>query len=384
MQNSGFGGSWPGSGRPPEGGLSKTIVGVALVWLALGGTVWAAPPAGDHEPESAYGNGQLQPWHIQGNVWLIGGEPGNTNVTVQAGPDGAIVVDTGAPAAAADLLQSIDRLARRQPLLDPGIKPIHLIIDTSSATDHVGGNAVLREGGSTLLAGNAAFDVSFNPGAEVWSNENVQLTMLAPGPDGQPGVPQALWPTQTRSEDLYSITYNGEPVQLFHPHAAISNGDTMVLFRNSNVLVTGNILDMDSYPIIDTRHGGTIDGELVALNRILDLAVPGPYEEGGTLIVPGHGHLCDQGVAVAYRNTITQIRDRIQYYKNRGMTLAQVLALKPTYDSDSRFAASAETAAQFVRAVYQTLPAKGPMFSMHAEYVVPAGAGLAARGREVY
>lgn len=359
----------------------------ALLALWVSGAVYAADAgaAGQSGAGSTpAGNGQIRPWHIQGNVWLMGGEPGNTNVVVQLGPDGALVVDAGEQSSAQDLLQRIDQLARSQPLLDPSVKPIHLIIDTSAAADHIGGNAILRDGGSTLLAGNAAFDVSFNPGAEVWANENVQLLMLTPGADGQTAVPQALWPTQTRSEDLYSITYNGEPVQLYHPHAAISNGDTMVLFRNSNVLVTGNILDMDSYPVIDTQHGGTIDGELVALNRILELAVPGPYEEGGTLIVPGHGHLCDQGVAVAYRNTITQIRDRVQYYKNQGKTLAQVLALKPTYDSDSRFSTRAETADQFVRAVYTTLPAKGPMFSMQAEYVVPAAAGPGARGRELY
>jgi hypothetical protein len=152
------------------------------------------------------------------------------------------------------------------------------------------------------------------------------------------------------------------------------------------VLVTGNILDMSTYPIIDTRHGGTIDGELVALNRILDLAVPGPYEQGGTLIVPGHGHLCDQGDAVAYRNSITMIRDRIQYYKNQGKTLAQVLALKPTQATDSRWGATsgAWTTTDFVRAVYETLPAKGPSFSMQMQYVVPAGTAPGSRAREVY
>ena len=365
---------------------------VASLWLlglapSAGPTALAADAGSAGaaaETAAAYGESHLQAGHVQGNVWLMAGEPGDTNVAVQLGPDGAIVVDSGVPAVAAELLQQIDALARRQSLLDPDAKPIHLIIDTSAAADHVGGNEILRQGGGTLLAGNAAFDVSFNPGAEVWANENVQLQMLMPAADGRPTVPQALWPTQTRSEDLYSMTYNGEPVQLYHPHAAISNGDTMVLFRNSNVLVTGNILDMDSYPIIDTQHGGTIDGVLVALNRILELAVPGPYEEGGTLIVPGHGHLCDQGVAVAYRNTITQIRDRIQYYKNQGKTLAQVRALKPSYSSDTRFAPNRETADEFVRAVYETLPPKGPMFSMQMQYVVPSGAVPGARGHEVY
>lgn len=363
-------------------GLTGAGAGVAALAAALCcSLVGSQPAAAASDPAAAAG---IQPWHIQGNVWLMGGEPDASNVAVQVGPNGAMVVDSGPAATANELLERINELIRRQPLTDPSVKPIHLIIDTSGAADHVGGNATLREGGSTLLAGNAAFDQSFNPGAEVWANEAVQLAMLATGANGQPSVAQPLWPTQTRQEDLYSFVYNGEPVQLIHPHAATSRGDTMVLFRGSNVLVTGDVLDMDSYPRIDTQHGGTIDGELVALNRILDLAVPGDFEEGGTLIVPGHGHLCDQGVAVAYRNMVTQIRDRIQYYKNQGKSLAQVLALKPTLDSDHDYANSAQSADDFVRTVYQTLPAKGAMFSMQTQYVVPAGTAPGSAGREVY
>jgi glyoxylase-like metal-dependent hydrolase (beta-lactamase superfamily II) len=362
---------------------------LAAAVLAAGAFTLAAaaePPAPQDAAAQAYGDGHIHSYHLQGNVWLMAGEPAETNVVVQIGPDGAMVVDTGVQSMARELLAKINALAMSVPLLDRSAKPINIIIDTSAAADHIGGNPVLREGGSSLLAGNAAFDQSFNPGAAVWANENVQTHMLAPGANGQSSVAQAYWPTQTRTEDLYSVTYNGEPVQLFHPHAAITDGDTMVLFRTSNVLVAGNTLDMNSYPVIDTKHGGTIDGELVALNRILDLAVPGAYEEGGTLIVPGHGHICDQGDAVAYRNSITLIRDRIQYYKNQGKTLAQVLALKPTEATDSRWGSQtgAWTTTDFVRAVYETLPAKGPSFSMQAQYVVPAGAAPGTRGREVY
>jgi len=341
--------------------------------LAVGAASAAEGPSG---AESVYGDGHIHPWHIQSNVWLMAGEPGESNVVVQVGPEGAVMVDTGVTSMASELLAQTNALAERQRLIDPSAKPLHIIIDTSGAADHVGGNAALREGGSWLLAGNAAFDQSFNPGAAVWANEQVQLHMLTPGANGQPSVEQAYWPTQTRTEDLYSIAYNGEPVQLIHPHAATSDGDTMVLFRNSNVLVTGNILDMSTYPIIDTRHGGTIDGELVALNRVLDLAVPGPYEQGGTLIVPGHGHLCDQGDAVAYRNSITMIRDRIQYYKNQGKTLQQVLALGLSGDYDELWGATsgAWTTRDFITATFDTLPAKGPEFSMLNTTLVPAPA----------
>ena len=146
----------------------------------------AEPPASQDAAAQAYGDGHIHPYHLQGNVWLMGGEPSETNVVVQVGPDGAMVVDTGVQSMAKELLAKIDELAMSAPLLDRSLKPINTIIDTSAAADHIGGNPVLREGGGSLLAGNAAFDLSFNPGAAVWANENVQTHMLTPGANRQP------------------------------------------------------------------------------------------------------------------------------------------------------------------------------------------------------
>jgi glyoxylase-like metal-dependent hydrolase (beta-lactamase superfamily II) len=365
------------------------ILGTAMA-LAL--PLWQ--PARSQEPalatESAARNtsaaeGQLHPWHVQGNVWLIGGEPGGSNVTVQVGSDGVLVIDTGVQALAPELLRDINALAHQQGFHSRG-KALKIIIDTGGAADHVGGNAVLREGGETLLAGNAANDQSFNPGAAVWADEHVQSRMIAPGADGKPSVDISLWPNQTRIEDLYSLMYDGEAVQLLHPHQAVSDGDIIVLFRGSNVIASGDVLTMASYPVIDVKHGGTIDGELVALNRLLELTVPGPYEEGGTLIIPGHGHICDQGDLVAYRNMITQIRNRVQFYKNEGKSLAQVLALKPSADTDYRWGKDQGpwTTQQFIEAIYTTLPKKGPNFSMQQRIVVPADAGAGTHGEETF
>jgi cyclase len=357
-------------------GLAFAVLDAIAVLGGADASAQSAPPA----------DGQIHPYHVQGSIWLMAGEPSDINVAIQVGADGVIVVDTGVAPMAPQLLERINQVAAQEAGFRAAQKPVHIIIDSDARAEHVGGNQVIREGGSTLMAGNAAFDQSFNPGAPVWANENVQARMLTPDAGGKPSVPTALWPTQLRYEDIYSITYNGEPVQLYHPHRAITDGSTMVMFRGSNVLTTGDVLSMTGYPSIDTKSGGTIDGELVALNRILELAVAGPYEEGGTMIIPGRGHLCDQADAVGYRNMITAIRDRIQYYKNQGKTLAQVLALKPTADTDARWGASTGpwTTADFITAVYSTLPAKGAMFSMRSEVLVPADAKDKANAREVF
>jgi cyclase len=151
------------------------------------------------------------------------------------------------------------------------------------------------------------------------------------------------------------------------------------MFRRSDVIATGDVLDETSYPVIDTARGGSIDGELVALNHIIEIAVPADKEQGGTMVIPGHGRLCDQADVVYYKNVMTTIRNRIQYYKNQGKTLQQVLAIKPTWDWDERWGHDSGpwTTSQFVEAIYKTLPARGPSFSMQNETVVPAGANAA-------
>jgi len=131
-----------------------------------------------------------------------------------------------------------------------------------------------------------------------------------------------------------------------------------------------------SYPIIDVKAGGTIDGELVALNKVIAMAAPGPQAEGGTLIVPGHGRMCDQAEVALYLNMLTIIRNTVQYYKNQGKTLQQVLDLKPSAGYDQRWGATngSWTTRDFITAVYETLPAKGPVFfSMKTTTSVPSG-----------
>ena len=134
----------------------------------------------------------------------------------------------------------------------------------------------------------------------------------------------------------------------------------MVFFRRSDVLSTGDIFSPRLYPVIDIKNGGSINGEVDALNRILDLTVPADKQEGGTYVIPGHGRLCDEADVVEYRDMVTIIRDRIQDMVKRGMTLDQVKAAKPTMDYDPLYGATSGpwTTDQFVEAAYRSLSPK--------------------------
>ncbi len=318
------------------------------------------------------GDGQIHVWHVQDRVWLLTGEPGESNVTVQVGDEGALVVDTGAQAMATKLLAQIQQLIQMHA---GDLKRIQYVINTDGRADHIGGNQVIREAGDVVAAGNELGD---NPGllagAQVIANQNVLNHLVLASTSGKAFLPQPLWPTNTLDFDLFNNHFNGEAVQLYHPHSATTDEQLMVLFRRSDVIAAGDIIDMRSYPRIDAAQGGSIDGELVALNKLVELTVPADNQEGGTVVIPGHGRLGDQSDVARYRNMVTFIRNRVQFYKNQGKTLQQVIALRPSEDYDARWGATEGpwTTRDVISAIYSTLPQKGPVFSMLDGVLVPA------------
>lgn len=288
---------------------------------------------------------QVQSVHVQGNVYMLVGAGGN--VTVQVGDQGVLVVDTQFAPMADKLLAEIRKLA--------GNKPIRYVIDTHVHGDHVGGNERLRKAGAAVFGGNVTGDdPRGQQGATVIAHENVQLRMAQTA-----GTPQAvsdeLWPTETYIGDEYDLFFNDEAVELLYQPNAHTDGDTVVFFRKSDVVSTGDVFVTNSYPFIDARQGGTIDGYIAALNRIIGLTVPKDKQEGGTMVIPGHGRICDEADVVEYRDMVTIIRDRIKTMVDKGMTLEQVKAVRPTRDYDGRYGATSGfwTTDMFVEAVYQ-------------------------------
>ncbi len=363
-----------------------------LVWLSLAATaaVRAQGPVDSAAPDSAApdsaapasavnaDDGQIHPQFVQGNVWLMAGEPAMSNVAVQLAGEGVLVVDTGTRAMADELLARIQQIADEHPSPE-GPPVIRLIIDTDSTADHIGGNDLIAKGGRTIVAGNFARDAQsqgLDTAATIIANVNLLAHLVAYNAQ-VPQDQQVTLPENAVDADVYDTHFDGEALQLFHPHSAVSDDDTMVMFRRSDVIATGDVVDMTGYPHIDVARGGTIDGELVALNKVIELAVPEDKQEGGTMIIPGHGRLCDQSDVVHYKNVMTIIRNRVQYYKNQGKTLQQVLALRPSGDYDARWGLNPDwTPRDFVEAIYETLPARGPSFSMRNETLVPASASI--------
>jgi cyclase len=284
-----------------------------------------APDDAARRPSSPTGSpGEIRIFPVQGNVYMLVGA--GANIAVQIGEDGVVVVDTGAAQSREKVLAAIRQLSQ---------KPIRWIINTHADADHTGGNETMSQAGMT---------VNGNPAAIV-AHERVLARM------SEARRPSTEWPLNTFFEDTRDFHFNGEAIFLHHFPAGHTDGDVFVYFRGSDVLVAGDVFLTTTYPLIDAKAGGGIDGFIASLNKMLDIAVPKYLQEGGTYVIPGHGRVGDEADILEYRDMIVIIRDRIQDMVKRGMTLDQVKSAQPTLDYDSRYG----NPAAFIEAVYRDL-----------------------------
>ena len=311
--------------------------------------VVSAQQAQTPPPQPDFSQVQVRSFKVQGNVWMLAGAGGN--VSVQAGPDGVLVVDTQFAQMADKLLAEVARLSNNG--------PIRYVINTHVHPDHVGGNERFSRAGRAIVAGNVAQDIVVSEGAAILAHESVQVRMSRA--DGTtPAAPAGALPTDTFFGEQDEVFFNGEAVRLIHQPNAHTDGDVLVYFRKSDVVATGDLYTNTGYPVIDLARGGTINGIIAGLNRILDITVPRDKQEGGTMVIPGHGRIADEADVVEYRDMVTIIRDRVQQMMKKGMTLAQIKAAGPSSDYDGRYGATSGfwTTEQFIDAVYKTLGGK--------------------------
>ena len=157
--------------------------------------------------------------------------------------------------------------------------------------------------------------------------------------------------------DSKVIYFNGEPIEIIHVPSAHTDGDSIVFFRGSDVVSAGGIISTRSFPSFDPSQGGTVNGLIDALNRILDITVAETRGQGGTIVIPGHGRLYDEADVAEYRDMLTIIRDRVANAIDEGISLRQLKERRPTLEYDGVFDAGAGpwTSDTFIEAVYRSL-----------------------------
>lgn len=348
-----------GAERKTKNIVRRCLVIGAVALIALGQVrIGAQRPRPD---------GEIRVLPVRGNIYVLVGA--GSNIVASVGRDGVLLVDTGAAAMSGKLLAVVRNLSRQvtapqqscvggqrctwwdssnflpATVAPPAPRPILGIVNTSFDADHIGGNAL-------VVAAGKSYGARAGEGAWVLAHENAP----ANAPKSAPAPPEAL-PTETYFGTDKKLNFiNGEGVVVWHRPAAHTNGDSVVQFRQSEVLAAGDIFNMASYPVIDVDRGGSVQGIIDSLNWILDVAVIEHMMEGGTIIVPGHGRLTDSADVAYYRDMMTIVRDRVQAMMKKGMSLPQIKAARLTRDYDPRFGRNPSwTPDMFIEAIYRSL-----------------------------
>lgn len=342
------GGASDNSFLMPGGALAAIFL---LAAIGFSGPAWAqagqnagrgnATAQADASGRAA-GNGKIEVLHVQGNVSMLAGAGGN--IAVQTGNDGMLLVDTGTASMSEKVMEALRQLGSGQ---------VTYIINTDDRSDHIGGNELFATTGHALAINRAAQASVF-----IVAYDTILDRMSAPSGQAT-AVPEKAWPNDPYSAPTKTLYFNGEGIEIDHMPGT-TDGNSIVYFRRSDVISTGDIFDITEYPIIDLKAGGSLQAVIDSLNRLKVMAIPGNHQEGGTLIVPGHGRICDEADLALYQEMVTIVRDRLQDMIKRGMTLEQIKAAKPTQDFDPIYGKNDGnwTTDMFIEAAYKSLTSK--------------------------
>lgn len=269
---------------------------------------------------------EIKTTKVAGNFYTLEGQGGM--IGVLAGPDGVLMVDSS-------FAPLTEKVAAAVKAINPG--PIRFLINTHVHGDHTGGNANLGKMGVTIIA---------RP------QLRARLEKPAPGAGGAPGTPApaTALPSVTYDGQM-TLHMNGEQVQLIAIPGAHTDGDTLVKFVNADVIMTGDFYRSVGYPNIDRGSGGTLNGMIAGLNKIVELSGP------ATKIIPGHGPTVNSAAVTAHRDVLMGVRDKVAPMVKKGMTVEQVTAAKPTADFDAKVSGAGTTGDRLVGQLYGELGA---------------------------
>jgi glyoxylase-like metal-dependent hydrolase (beta-lactamase superfamily II) len=265
------------------------------------------------------------------------------NVAVETGWQGTLVIG-GASGHCDELVTAIKAVSQA---------PIRYIVNNNADPEQIGCNLQLTKAGLPFAATAQGFI------APIIAYNNALLRLIS---SGNPPPAMAL-PSETFTRNIRNMYLNGQGIQMFWMPAAHTDGDIMTMLRRSDVVVAGDIFDETRFPVIDVAHGGTVDGEIAALNRLLDEFTIAVYPKwqmsGGTLVIPARGQLSRQFDVLNYRDMVTTVRARVLQLIERGESLEQVQKAEPTRGYTPRYGSDSGswTTRDFVAAVYSSLQA---------------------------
>lgn len=258
-------------------------------------------------------------------VYMLAGQGGNIGLGI--GEDAAFLIDDQYAPLTPKILAAIAALTRQ---------PVKFVLNTHWHSDHVGGNENLGKAGSLIVA-----------------HDNVRRRMsseqfIAAFKQKVDPSPKISLPVVTFAESV-SFHLNGDEIHGFHVANAHTDGDAIVVFRKANVVHMGDVFFNGTYPFIDLSSGGSIDGTIAAVDRVLAMI------DDRTKVIPGHGPLSDKAGLGAYRGMLAGIRDRVQAQARAGKSLQETVAANPSAEFDQVWGKGFLKPAQFVETVFRSL-----------------------------
>jgi glyoxylase-like metal-dependent hydrolase (beta-lactamase superfamily II) len=295
------------------------------------------------------GNGGIDVVKVRPNFYMLSGAGGN--IGAQIGSDGIVLVNSGNGMMSDEVVAALKKLT---PL------PIRYVINTNADADFVSGNSKLAKTGQTIFT-NTLGGGAGDRGAAILAHDSV-LNRMSATVGKSTLFPTEDWPTEAFYPKRQTLRMNDEGIEVVYQPAAHSDADSFVFFRGSDVVVAGDVIDTTRFPVIDVAHGGTIQGEIDALNKLIELTVaPTPfiYRGVGTYVIPGHGRLCEQMEIVDYRDMVVIVRDVIADLIKQGKTLGQIKEASPAKPYETQFGSNtgAWTTDMFIEAIYKSLTA---------------------------
>lgn len=282
--------------------MKKTLLTITSILFAL------LVSAQDSRPAGAPPSVAIKSTNVSGHVWMLEGRGGNIGVSV--GEDGVFMIDDQFAPVSKMIADEIAKLSKAS---------IRFLVNTHHHGDHTGGNENFGKSGAIIVA-----------------HENVRKHMTADQMEkamkaGQKGEPiKESLPVVTFAESV-TFHWNDDEIRVIHMPPAHTDGDSIVHFVKADVIHTGDLFFNGSYPVIDAKHGGSIDGMIAVADKILALTTE------KTKIIPGHGPLATPKDLETFRDVLKEVRGRIVKLLDEKKSVDEVVAAKPTADFDEKW-----------------------------------------------
>jgi cyclase len=261
---------------------------------------------------------------VRDGIYMLMGAGGNIGVSI--GNDGIFLIDDQYAPLTEKIKAAIAKLSDQ---------PIKFLINTHWHGDHSGGNENLGKENVVIVAHD-----------NVYARMSVD-TLNAFG-SIVPASPKQALPVITFNNTV-TFRLNDNEIKAFHQNNAHTDGDSIIQFKQANVLHMGDIFFNGFYPFIDTSSEGSIDGIIQAVEQVLGMV------NDKTKIIPGHGELADKKDLEKYLQVLTTVRSRMQKLINEGKIIDEIVAMKPLADYDDSLGAGFMKPEAFMRIVYDSL-----------------------------